>query len=365
MRGLNGFIAVGVAVLIGAIAGAVTPSAGAGGGTFGSQGVLYAAAGGGAASNLYSVDSSTGTATAIGPTGVALTGLAVDPTTGIMYGATTPNSPVSPLSLVTINTTTGAATLVGSFALQVGGSAIADLAFNASGQLYGWEEGPDDLASINKSTGAATVVGPSGFSTAGDGESFDSNGVLWDMSKGETGALWNVNTTTGAVTTVATLSNSPNGSGDMNAATFGCDGATLWAIDGGDHGAGSPSWLVTVNTSTGVMTSHGHSNINNLDGLTWKCTTPSTASPRTPGEYCTPQPVKRADGTYGRFVDLVQGQNLTDPTYAGATPAYYGQGYGLTCDSLLARGFTDAGYKVDLLGHHNGNSNEIYEYYTK
>ena len=229
--------------------------------------------------------------------------------------------------------------------------------------MYGWTESGDHPVSINKSTAAVTVLNATSLGTFGDGESIDKNGVWYDMSKGETGALWTVDKTTGSVTTVATLSNSPNGSGTMNAASFGCDGTTFWAMDGGNNGAGSASWLVTVNTSTGVMTSHGHSNINNLDGLTWRCSGASQGLAR--GGYCAAQPIMRADGTVGIFLDLEDGQPTTDSRYAGATRAFYGKSYGLTCDSLPGLGYKDAGYKVDGTGTHTGTDADVYEYFTK
>jgi hypothetical protein len=53
------------------------------------------------------------------------------------------------------------------------------------------------------------------------------------------------------------------------------------------------------------------------------------ASPRE--AYCMPQPVLRGDGTWGTFVDLLAGQPQKDPRYAGAIPATYVPGVGLTC----------------------------------
>jgi TolB protein len=48
--------------------------------------------------------------------------------------------------------------------------------------------------------------------------------------------------------------------------------------------------------------------------------------------YCMPEPVMRADGTMGTFVDLVGGQPDTDPRYRGAVPAALVANIGLTCD---------------------------------
>lgn len=67
----------------------------------------------------------------------------------------------------------------------------------------------------------------------------------------------------------------------------------------------------------------------------------------------------------GTFLDLVDGQPETDSHYTGATPASFGEGYGLTCDPLGAMGFRDAGYKVDSSGARTGTSSDVFEYYTR
>jgi hypothetical protein len=91
----------------------------------------------------------------------------------------------------------------------------------------------------------------------------------------------------------------------------------------------------------------------------------STPTPGPRGAYCTAAPVLRADGTRGQFVDLAAGQNVSDPAFAGATAAWYGQGYGLTCDNLPGLAYKDAGYKVDGDGVHTGTADDIYEFFTK
>ena len=67
-------------------------------------------------SNLYILDPATGAVVStVGPIGFAVTGLAVNPLTGVLYGSTSNNSANSPGSLITINKATGQGTLVGSF----------------------------------------------------------------------------------------------------------------------------------------------------------------------------------------------------------------------------------------------------------
>ena len=97
--------------------------------------VLYGATGGNVNSDLYTVNTATGATTSLGPIGFAVTGLAVDPTTGTLYGSTSMQSPSNPGSIIAINKTTGAGTLVGSIGMP--GEEVADLTFDAAGTLYG------------------------------------------------------------------------------------------------------------------------------------------------------------------------------------------------------------------------------------
>src|SRR5215216_3279616 len=86
--------------------------------TASAQEVLYGADGaGGNLSNLYILDPTSGGAFQnIGPIGFAVTGLAVDPTDGTLYGSTsrmTSGGAPNPGSLITIDRATGAGSLVG------------------------------------------------------------------------------------------------------------------------------------------------------------------------------------------------------------------------------------------------------------
>jgi len=102
---------------------------------------------------LWTIDEVTGDMTLIGGKGTTgLNGLAYDPTTGNMYGASDKN-------LYTINMSSGNQTLVGSF--NTGGLMIG-IAFDGEGNLYGSDLGIDCLCSINTSTGTSTVIGPFG-----------------------------------------------------------------------------------------------------------------------------------------------------------------------------------------------------------
>ena len=99
--------------------------------------LLFGADGsGGNPSNLYIIDPATGgVASTVGAIGFAVTGLAFDPTTGVLYGSTSGAGATSSL-LLPIDIATGAGTVVGDFG--VGASPMADIAFDPDGNLYGW-----------------------------------------------------------------------------------------------------------------------------------------------------------------------------------------------------------------------------------
>lgn len=95
--------------------------------------------------------------TAVAFNGEVFTGLATDPTTGVMYAS---SNDVSASSLYILDLNTGAATRVG--AVTNSPSLIA-IAVNNQGQLFGYDIVFDSLIKIDKNTGSGTVVGSLGF----------------------------------------------------------------------------------------------------------------------------------------------------------------------------------------------------------
>ena len=230
-----------------------------------SASILYGADGaGGNLSNLYILNPTNGSIiSTVGPIGFSITGLAIDPTTGVLYGSTSRNGAPTG-NLVTIDQTTGTGTLVGSYGVP--NHTMADLTFTSNGTLYGWAESSlDDLHTINKSTGAATDVGNAGISTFGSGLAANSADVIYFTGSGASGPLRIVNKTTGLPTTVATLSGAPFPTLAIDALAF--DGSILFGVNGADGGPGGTSFdLVTINTITGVVTDLGPT-VNNLDAI--------------------------------------------------------------------------------------------------
>ncbi len=118
------------------------------------------------ASNLYSINSATGSATLIGATGANLRGLAINPITGRAYasGATFGSGSGG---LWEVDLATGLATFVG------GTRNLSDMVFDASGTLFGIESRQTGginriFYSVDIGSGLETELGTNGLGTGGD-----------------------------------------------------------------------------------------------------------------------------------------------------------------------------------------------------
>jgi DNA-binding beta-propeller fold protein YncE len=219
--------------------------------------IFYAADGaGGNLSHLYVLDPSSGAVIQdVGPIGFAVTGLAVDPVDGTLYGSTSRQTSAgapNPGSLIAIDRRTAVGRLVGD--LRPDSETAADIAFTPDGALFGWLQ-PDssDLVTIDKATGAASIVGDSGLNTEGSGLASSPAGVLFLAENADNGPLRTVDRNSGATATVATM----NGTKGFRIPALAFDAAgTLF---GGRQG-GSPFFeadLITIDPTTGAVASRG------------------------------------------------------------------------------------------------------------
>ena len=123
--------------------------------------------------NLKKVDVATGNVTTIGavgfPSDYVPTGLSCDKTTGIIY-ASCANSAGTESMIYTIDTVTGAGTLIGTTGIPI----LIDIAIDGNGQMYGFDIAGDNAYKINKATGASSVIGSIGF------DADFSQGMAWD-----------------------------------------------------------------------------------------------------------------------------------------------------------------------------------------
>lgn len=142
---------------------------------------------------LFTLDLATGTPTLVGTNGLnGWQGLAARPTDGALFAVTQTNT------LYSINKTTGAATAIGSGT----GALITALTFNAGGVLWGINFFDGQFGTIDTATGAFTAVGTTdpGF----QGLSFDSTGTAY-VSNSNTDTLYTLDLGTGAATLVGAM----------------------------------------------------------------------------------------------------------------------------------------------------------------
>jgi hypothetical protein len=151
-------------------------------------------------STLVEIDPATGNLIrTIGSVGYTVNGLVYDHTTGKLFAGTSVGDP-SFNGLIEINLTTGAGTPIGASAWGLSFGAVTNITVDSAGQMYGWWEGEDSLVSIDKTTGIATLVGLSGIGTARNGLDFDNSGTLFMVNS--SGMYYTVDTTTGLATYV-------------------------------------------------------------------------------------------------------------------------------------------------------------------
>jgi hypothetical protein len=200
---------------------------------------------------LYKVDSNDGSARLVGPiriggtTPVGVTGLAVDPKSGVLYGITAGLLPARP-SLITIDTKTGNATLVGRL-----GAAASDANFDAKGTLYAWLSDTDQLAIVDLQTGQATAMGTARQDGAiGGGFTVERDGKALVASTTAGGSLETVDLVTGAVAHGPSLSGAPYLSA-ITSLTIS-PGGRLMGVNS-NLGVPAKASLVSINARTGAV----------------------------------------------------------------------------------------------------------------
>jgi hypothetical protein len=249
-------------------------------------GALYASTAAGADGELYILNKATGAvALDVGPLNDAaganysMTGLAFHPTTGVLYGSTGNANTALQAALVTINPATAQVTVVGAFnagPVSGGGNpaTMADIAFDAAGNLYGiGSVGGPNLYSVNAATGQATLVGANGASTStsGGGLAISPAGVFYGTPTSSRYGTYD--SATGAYTNITNPAK-PAGTGAYTGLAF--DGNVLYGMNTGP-GAAPPTHLVTIDPTTGTVTDIGAS-VASLDAIAFQIPEPSSLS---------------------------------------------------------------------------------------
>lgn len=146
--------------------------------------------------SLWEFNASTGAATSIHSMGSHASGLAYNPDDGILYGA-------DASFLFTVDPSTGATCRIGA----LGYGFVLALTYDTNSKtLFGYESQLNRLLSINRTTGAATVVGgaPAGLPFL-YGLAFDAGTNTLYGTSGLNTTLWAINPQTGVTTAAATL----------------------------------------------------------------------------------------------------------------------------------------------------------------
>ena len=204
-----------------------------------------------------------------------ITGLAVNPVTGVLFGSTGNAVSATEARLVSIDPATAVVTFIGTFDAGPTNSSgapatMSDIAFDASGNLYGVGSiGGPQLYSINTATGKATVIGTTGLtSTSGGGLAISpAAGFFGTPSSSRFGTY---DSTTGAFTNIVNPTKPVGGA--YAALAFG--GSVLYALDLGPDSAGKPTELVILDTTNGAMTDLGAS-VSSLDAIAFTVPEPA------------------------------------------------------------------------------------------
>ena len=227
---------------------------------------LYVASGTfGAQGTLYTIDPATGMVlTTVGllhdsannPYG--LTGLKYDSTTGTLYAATSGQSPTRPSYLATVDPATALVTPIGPF----GDRALTDLAIDpTTGTMYGISGFDQKFYTINTSTGQAVQTGSTGIGFAnGGGFAAERTGALFGFSNF---SFYSFNKTTGMATLIG-----PTGLRNLVKAANFNPSNMLYALEGGGGVDNTHlRWLDRCEVTTGTCTRVGQVNANDLDAL--------------------------------------------------------------------------------------------------
>lgn len=207
------------------------------------------------AGNVVSINEATGAGVGIGASGFFTTNSMARDSGGTIYTAHNNIASAAAGQLITINPVTGAGTGGAVFATTNG---ARGLAFDAGNVLYavldtgpGGSIGADSLYTINTATGATTLIGATGL-TSLQGLAFASSGKLygWDIGIG----LVTLDTTTGVASDVSAAVGAV---ADIQTLDFG-PGGTLY---------GARDSLYTIDTATGVASLVGSGGYSDLRGI--------------------------------------------------------------------------------------------------
>jgi len=193
-----------------------------------------------------------------------MAGLKYHPTTGILYGATA-NALVNPNSLVIVDPVTALVRVIGPF-----GQVLTDIAIDpTTGIMYGISGFNEKFFTIDVTTGQAVQTGNTGIGFAnGGGFASDRSGALFGVINftptQNPGGLYSFNKTTGAATLIG-----PTLLGNLvKAADFSPNSNVFYGLEGGGGIDNTHlRWLDTCDVTTGACIRVAPIPVNDLDAI--------------------------------------------------------------------------------------------------
>ena len=222
-------------------------------------------------STLHRLDPGSGASTPIGPVGFERCGAMDFDAAGRLF-ATCERIGTSVAILVRINLRTGSGSEIGPTGI---GGAISDISFRNDGVLFAYHVSSnptDNLYTLNTASGAASLVGDTGLSfDAGNSLAFDRDGSLLHTAY-VLPSINRMSQTTGAPTLIGTVTFPPLlaeprfSAMDLNKVT-----GELWGTIKAGSGGSAPSYLATMSSRTGNVRLVGQS-VDDLDAVAWLST---------------------------------------------------------------------------------------------
>jgi hypothetical protein len=234
------------------------------GGQAGAQQTLYGVTYGG--SQLITINTTTGAGTVVATLSPSFTCAGLSFRAGRLYGVDA-SAPV----VREINTTTGAVVNTVNLGAVITGE--GDIAFRSDGIGFLCPFGPDPLVRFDITVPSSTVIGPLNPNVTLDAMAFSPADVLYGISQSAVGGqgsdtvtrLYTINQATGVMTLVGpTTGVNGNSGGGM---AFDSSGTLYAALNTTSSG---PSSLYRINTSTGAATLIGPIGFTDVTGLAFQ-----------------------------------------------------------------------------------------------
>ena len=201
--------------------------------------------------NLYTINQSNGTMTAVGPLGIAMS----SPFAGMTFGPDGTLYAAINDQLYVINKTNGAASpSLNTNVLDFGFSSVSGLAFQtprAPTQLVGITAG-NELFSVNLSNGAGSLIGNLGTNVSGDGLGMSSN-VLYTF-EASNGRIVEINPTTG--NEIASINVGLTNAGGQGGLAFANNGSGFLAVTNEGTNVGNALYSFNLAKGSSLLVSN-------------------------------------------------------------------------------------------------------------